>query len=128
MCDHDLPFDVESEPVVEPYRYKFGATSIEWLDPDVVAFEASAKYVEVVLRWDNRRPLLTDTLKTLISDQRYSEHFIQIHRSTLIRAADVHRMRHITATGQHEVVTLCGLVFPVSRRFVRAVRQALAAL
>uniref|UniRef100_A0AB39CEF1 LytTr DNA-binding domain n=1 Tax=Pseudomonas phage HRDY3 TaxID=3236930 RepID=A0AB39CEF1_9VIRU len=128
MTDHALPFDVDDEPVPKPYRYKFGATTVEWADDDVIAFHASVKYVEVVLRGEQRRPLLEDPLKALIDDPRYSNDFIQVHRATVVRLSEIKALRRITKNGCFEVELHCGLTFAVSRRCMAPARRALAAL
>ena len=125
MQDHDLPFDVDDQQPAKPYRYKFGVTTVEWEDLDIVAFHASVKYVEVVLPNEQRRPLLEQPLKELIDDPRYSNDFIQIHRATLVRLSSVERLYRTVSGGPYVVVMHDGLTFPVSRRFVPSTRRAL---
>lgn len=128
MNDHDMPFDVDDQPAVAPHRYKFGATSVEWFDHDIIAFHASTKYVEVVLRGEQRRPLLDAPLKDIVVDPRYSNDFIPVHRATLVRLSEIKALRRITKNGCYEVELRDGQTFPVSRRCMAPARRAWAAL
>jgi DNA-binding LytR/AlgR family response regulator len=90
---------------------------------DIVAFHASDKYVEVVLRNSNDRPIWTESLRQLIADERFKEDFIPVHRGTLVRFSSIVEVGRAPASTDYFVELKGGIRFPVSRRYYSPVKR-----
>lgn len=101
-----------------------GRTLIEWDDHEVVAFQASQKYVEVVLRESEKRPIISQPLKELLVDSRY-EQFVQVHRSVLLRLSDLVEVRREPEGHGYWAHVAGGHVLPISRRYGAELRRLL---
>jgi two-component system response regulator AlgR len=88
---------------------------------EILFLQADRKYVTVVHL--NGEDIVEESLKAL--EEEFSDQFIRIHRSTMIAAAFVDRMKK-DSTGQYEVwLRNCPNPLPVSRRHVTAVKNRL---
>jgi len=88
---------------------------------EIMFLQADQKYVCACHL--NGRDLIDEPLKDL--DDEFADHFIRIHRGTLIAAAYLDRMER-KADGHYEVwLKNCSAPLPVSRRHVSAVKACL---
>lgn len=123
--------ELETEiPVIKSARFNYrvaGKTRRAVEVDEVVAFEASQKYVNAYLS-DNSVILLdqdTDTIKALALE--FPE-FMQINRGILVRRSAVREFKRDISRGHYDVYLESKTfpnTFPVSRRFVPLVRKAL---
>jgi len=120
----DVPFDVV--PVKKQHVFKIGMTVIEYDDADIIAFQASQKYVIAHLRGEpDRQPILDESLMALHAKPEYADEFVQIHRSTIVRLSDLIEVRRLPASGLFTAHLTGGQTFPVSRRYGAALRRML---
>lgn len=105
------------------FNTRLGLRVIEFNREDIVAFHASDKYVEVVLRNNKDRPIWTESLRQLIADERFKEDFIPVHRGTLVRLNSIIEVGRAPASSYYFVSLKGGFNFPVSRRYYSPVKR-----
>lgn len=105
------------------FNTRLGLRVIEFNREDIVAFHASDKYVEVVLRNNKDRPIWTESLRQLIADERFKEDFIPVHRGTLVRLNSIIEVGRAPASSDYYVSLKGGFNFPVSRRYYSPVKR-----
>ena len=121
----DAPFDVEPK-IAHKFVNRVGTIVLEFNDEDIVAFQASQKYVEAILRPGfQRNAVLDQSLKTLHAQPEYADAFVQIHRATLVRLSELVEVRRLSATATFTAHLSTGHTFPVSRRYAAALRRLL---
>lgn len=134
QIENDSVVEVEVESTYE-FTYKLGARQWQFNREDILAFHASQKYVEVVLRDTTVRPIWEKSLGALIEDPRFSEDFVSIHRSTLIRLSSLWRVSRapatsvftatLEATKRFEYFPIARRKYPALKRLVGCVKVAL---
>lgn len=107
---------------VTEFRYTNGRVVMDYSLDDIVAFESSQKYTEVVLRKGDRRPILDIALIEL--EKRYGDLFIRSHRGVLVRRDEVKAMMKTRTYGMYDVLLNNGHVSPISRRQKAVIRHA----
>ena len=105
---------------VTEFKYTNGRTVMEYKLDDIVAFESSQKYTEVVLRNNDRRPILDTSLVEL--EKRYGDLFVRSHRGVLVRRDAVVNMVR-SMSGMYDVHLNNGHVSPISRREKAVIRS-----
>jgi two-component system LytT family response regulator len=105
---------------VTEFTYTNGRVAMEYKLDDIVAFESSQKYTEVVLRKNERRPILDISLVEL--EKRYGDLFVRSHRGVLVRRDSVVSMSR-TLNGMYDVHLNNGHVSPISRREKPVIRS-----
>lgn len=119
--------DVNTTEIPAPdFTYTSGPVTIEYNVQDIVAFQASTKYVDVYLRGEQRKPMWDWSLKRIAEDPRFKDDFIQIHRGTLIRLSEAWALRREPG-GCYSIELFSGITLAVSRRYVRVLRPAMMA-
>lgn len=116
------------------FSYKLGAREWKFNLDDIVAFHASQKYVEVVLRNCAIRPIWDESLKMLMDDDRFKDDFIYVHRATLVRIEAAVCAARLPASSIYSVTMNAGsgepdsgpYRFDVSRRYYGPLRRLLA--
>lgn len=108
---------------VTEFKYVLGKTVLEYTLDDIVAFESSHKYTEVILRNNERRPILDVSLIEL--EKRYADLFVRSHRGVLVRRDAVVRMVRMLSTGVYDVHLDNGHVSPISRREKGVIRNVI---
>lgn len=124
----------DAAPTFE-FNYKLGAREWKFNREDIVAFHASQKYVEVVLRNNPIRPIWDESLKILMDDDRFKDDFIYVHRATLVRTNAVVSADRAPASAIYSVTMNAGTGEPnagpyrfvVSRRYYSPLRRMVAA-
>lgn len=106
---------------VTEFKYTNGRVVMEYSLDDIVAFESSQKYTEVVLRKGERRPILDIALIEL--EKRYDDLFIRSHRGVLVRRDEVKAMMKTKTYGMFDVLLNNGHVSPISRRQKAVIRN-----
>lgn len=106
---------------VTEFKYTNGRVVMEYSLDDIVAFESSQKYTEVVLRKGERRPILDIALIEL--EKRYGDIFIRSHRGVLVRRDEVKAMMKTKTYGMFDVLLNNGHVSPISRRQKAVIRS-----
>lgn len=106
---------------VTEFTYTNGKVVMEFSLDDIVAFESSQKYTEVVLRKGERRPILDIPLIEL--EKRYDDLFIRSHRGVLVRRDEVKAMMKTRTYGMYDVLLNNGHVSPISRRQKAIIRS-----
>lgn len=105
------------------FSTRLGLRTIEFNREDILAFHASDKYVEVVLRNNKDRPIWTESLRTLMADERFNSDFIHVHRGTLVRFNSIVEVGRAPASKDFFVVLKGDIRFVVSRRYYSPVKQ-----
>ena len=105
------------------FNTRLGLRVIEFNREDIVAFHASDKYVEVILRNNKDRPIWTESLRQLIADERFKADFIPVHRGTLVRLNSIIEVGRAPASSDYFVSLKGGFNFPVSRRYYSPVKR-----
>lgn len=118
------------------FHYKLGNRSLQFNCDDIVALRASLKYTEVVLRNSPILPIWNESLKTLMSDERFKHDFVYVHRATLVRMADIFSVDREPASSSNYSIVLDATDgqptspryrFVISRRYYGHMRRTVAA-
>lgn len=125
----------DAAPTFE-FSYKLGSREWKFNREDIVAFQASQKYVEVVLRNNPIRPIWDESLKILMDDDRFKDDFVYVHRGTLVRLGAVVRTDRMPASTLYSVRLNASdgdphsapYRFKVSRRHYPTLRRMLAVM
>lgn len=131
----DTTAQVEVAAPTFEFSYKLGAREWKFNREDIVAFHASQKYVEVVLRNNPIRPIWDESLKILMDDDRFKDDFIYVHRATLVRTNAIASADRAPASAIYSVTLNAGTGEPnagpyrfvVSRRYYSPLRRMVAA-
>lgn len=105
---------------VTEFEFKLGATIYVYTLDEIVAFESSDKYTEVILNRGTRRPIMTDSLVTL--EKIYADLFVRCHRGALVRRDAIRSLVRPLGTSVYDVHLNSGHVSPVSRREKATIR------
>lgn len=105
------------------FTHRVGRKVREVQYSEVVAFEASNKYVDAFLE-DGSTILLSQDQCTIKALAIEFPEFQQVNRGILVRRASIQEIKRDVARCKYDVV-LKDFTFPVSRRFAPIVRKAL---